>query len=537
MRPIAAIDCETDPFEYKENIRPFIWGGYYKQQFQHFSMFSDLLKWLISFDEKIIIYAHNGGRFDYIFKDVIQEIPNATSLQIIHGRLARFQIGKLEFRDSLCAVPVALAKYKKSNMQYWKLKKENRVKYDGEIVKYLKSDCVNLWELMTAFIENYGPSLTLAGAAMKQASIIEEFDIPKSTVGYFKDLKSFYYGGRVQSISRGKIKGPIKLWDINSAYPFAMRHEHPWGAKYHRAAYTGQKIPDQSCVEINCEAHGAFPFGVKKGGTSFPSHGQRLTFKVTGWEYNEAKRQKLLGKNPRVLTLYTFYQTKNYKKYVDHFYKIRMDSPEGSAERVFGKLFLNSTYGRMGMDGSAYEQYMIDAPAEAKRLSLQGWEMREETEDGRWIYFRPEPKDKWRFHDVAIALSVTGFVRAMILRNMAEARRAGSQVHYCDTDGLATTGKWTPDISEKLGGWKLEAVGKLGYFAGKKLYAIQLTKPFTTKENKGWKKAHKGVVLTGKQISEIAEFGTEIIYKKAAPSMGILSGTHFVQRKVRRTNA
>lgn len=536
MRPIAAIDCETDPFKYRLKIKPFIWGGYFDGEFRHFATFDGLLGWLVSLDKKIVVYAHNGGRFDYIFKDVVKNIPNGTNLKIIHGRLASFRVGKLEFRDSLCAVPVALAQYKKSDMAYWKLKKENRKKYRDEIIKYLKSDCVNLWELITAFTDKYGPSLTLAGASMKQACILEDIEVPKSTPAYFRQLKPFYYGGHVQRFTKGKVKGPIYLWDINSAYPYAMRHEHPWGARYHLDYYKGGGVADQSFLELTAESHGAFPFGDKKGGTSFPADGVRRAFKVTGWEYNEAKRLKLLGDRPKIGRVYSFHETKNYRKYVDHFYKVRMESPEGSAERVFGKLFMNSFYGRTGMDGSAYEQYMIDTPQAAKRLAKEGWIMREETEDERYIYFRPEPKDKWRFHDVAIAASVTGFVRAMLMENIALCQKAKSKVHYCDTDSLLTTGPWEPKVNDGLGGWKLEAVATTGYFAGKKLYSLKLAKPFVTKKNKGWKKAHKGVVLTGKQIAGIAEFGLEIEYRKAAPSMGILSGSKFIHRKVRATN-
>lgn len=537
MRPIAAIDCETDPFKYRQEIKPFIWGGVFKGEFRHYKTFRELLKWLEDKNEKLVAYAHNGGRFDFIFKDVVECIPNGTMLQIIHGRLARFRIGNIEFRDSLCAVPVGLAKYKKSDMAYWKLRAEHRKKYRDEIIKYLESDCVNLYDLMATFIELYGPSLTLAGASMKQASKIEEFDVPKSTPAYFRDLKPFYFGGRVQAFTKGKAKGPIKLWDINSAYPDAMKKKHPWGARYHLSEYTGGKVPDTACVEINCQALGVFPWGGKKGTTAFPDDGERYDFKITGWEYNEAKRLGMLGVKPRIDRLYTFPESRSYAKYVDHFYKIRMESPEGSAERVFGKLFMNSFYGRTGMDGSAYEQYMIDSPKAAKRLSEDGWMMREETEDGRWIYFRPEPKDKWRFHDVAIAISVTGCVRAKLMRNIVEARAQGCKVHYCDTDGLQAGDGWEPkDQGDKLGAWKREKCEKcgtinfvVGYYAGKKLYSVKC-------ENGHWKKAHKGVVLTGKQISRIAEFGEEIVYKKAAPSMGILSGSHFVKRKVRRTN-
>ncbi len=530
MRPIATIDCETDPFDLKlgVNIRPFIWGVLYDGQFAHFKTFAEALKWLQDFRIKMVVYAHNGGRFDYIFPEVTREILSGTPLKIIHGRLAKFKIGDIEFRDSLCAVPVALAKYKKSDMAYWKLKKQHRQKYMEEIIKYLKSDVVNLHELMTSYIEDYGPGLTLSSASNAAACRIEGFETAKSTPAYFRDLKPWYYGGMVRCFTPGKIDGPVRGWDLNSAYPYAMKHDHPWGGVYHLGAYKGGPIAGPTCLELNCESRGVFPHGEIKFGTKYPDDGVRRDYRVTGWEYNAAKELGLLGKNPKIGGVYKF-GTRNFKKYVNHFYDLRMSSPEGSPQRLFGKLFMNSFYGKQGQDGSAYEQYLLDEPAKAEELALDGWQLREETPDGRFIYFRPEPKDKWRFYDVATALSVTGFVRAMLTKNIAAARKAGSTVHYCDTDSLHTTGPWAPKQSTELGGWKLEDVATTAYYGGKKLYALKL-------KGGGWKKAHKGVVLTGDQVADIAENGITITYSKEAPSMGILSGMRMIQRKVRRTN-
>lgn len=532
MRPIATIDCETDPFEYKIRIKPFIWGVYYKGEFQHFKTFQKALAYLEAFGEKMVVYGHNAGRFDFLFPEVIRSIHDGTDLKIIHGRLAKFRIGKLEFRDSLSAVPIALGKYKKDKFKYWKLKKQHRQKYMAEIVKYLRGDCVYLHELMTAYCEKLGPSLTAAGAFLKSCANIEDFDIPKSTHAYFKELKPWYFGGRVECRGRGKVQGPIQLWDINSAYPFAMLHNHPWGCTFRLSEYRGGKIADTSLIEINAESLGAFPFGTVKFGTAFPKDKIRRDFKITGWEYNAAKDLGLLGKNPKIGNVYSFEETRNYKKYINHWYEIRKAAPSGTTDNILAKLGMNSTYGRMGLDGSQYEQYQINTPKAAKKLHAEGWQFREEAEDDRWIYFRPEPKDKWRFHDIAIAISVTGFVRAMILRTIASAEKKGATVFYIDTDGIQVKGNWTPKQGVELGQWKLEVVFSEMHYGGKKMYAGKIK---GKRGKKAWKTAHKGVVMNADQIVKVAA-GGEFIYRKQAPSMGILSGVKFIKRKVRATH-
>lgn len=547
-RPISAIDCETNPFAIGKIVKPFIWGVYDERGFCHFKTFDLLLEYLLKDDEKRIIYAHNGGRFDFLFDDVVKHIPNGHSPKIIHGRLTQFRIGPLEFRDSYAAVPIPLAAYKKGEMAYWKLKPQHRAKYRREIIEYLKLDVLALYELMDARNRNYGPALTLAGASLKQAAKIEDFDIPKSTWGYFSALKPYYYGGRSQSLADGHVKGPIKVWDINSAYPYAMGFDHPWGAQYHLSMMNfPRKIPNQSFVEIEAPAVGAFPEGTIKFGTKFPDDGEIKIFRVSGWEYNAALELKLLKRSQiKMISLYSFYQTKNFKKYVDHFYEIRRQAPDGSPEKIFGKLFMNSLYGRFGMAGNEYHQYLIDDIKNIETLSRDGWNIRDELAGDKGIYSRPEPREKWRFHDVATAASVTGFSRAYLLRAMVAARRAGSKILYMDTDSLHIKGAWKPNATgDALGAWKLEDTALEGFYAGKKLYALRVyarKKDGAIKTRNGvkltsWKKAHKGAILSGEDIQKIAtEPDYTFKYEREAPSMGILTGTNFVTREIRNTN-
>ena len=77
-RKIYAVDCETDPFEYGQKVAPFVWGSFDGESFYYFwgdteeECCADFVEHLREEaeenpDEKILVYAHNGGRFDFMF--------------------------------------------------------------------------------------------------------------------------------------------------------------------------------------------------------------------------------------------------------------------------------------------------------------------------------------------------------------------------------------------------------------------------------------------------------------------------------------
>ena len=207
MRPFAVIDSETDPFLKGRIPEPFVWGFYDGSIFRHFV--HDSVHSMIEFiaDQKIIVYAHNGGKFDYHF--LLSYMEAFDNVKIINGRLAQFFIGKAEFRDSLNILPVALKKFelidehgnaiKKQEFDYSLMEKKARYQPENweKIIEYLRDDCITLYEAIKQFQERYGRHLTLAGAAMAQWKKISKLPLPKSTGEYFEKFKPYYYGGRV----------------------------------------------------------------------------------------------------------------------------------------------------------------------------------------------------------------------------------------------------------------------------------------------------------------------------------------------------
>ena len=64
-RKIAVVDSETDPFKYGRVPAPFIWGYYNGNEYHYFNTTYELVEFLKPRNE--IIYAHNGGKFDWHF--------------------------------------------------------------------------------------------------------------------------------------------------------------------------------------------------------------------------------------------------------------------------------------------------------------------------------------------------------------------------------------------------------------------------------------------------------------------------------------
>ena len=179
------------------------------------------------------MYGHNGGKFDSNY--LKQYVEHYDRVSFINGRLARFNLGIAEFRDSMNIFPTGLAAYKKQAFDYAILDRTRRYRPDNwkRILEYLESDCVNLFEIVYAFRERFGPTLTQASAAMRKWAALSAEVIPQTRFPKFYDrFKPFYFGGRVECFHVGLIGKPFKVVDINSAYPYAMLRRHPYSLTY-----------------------------------------------------------------------------------------------------------------------------------------------------------------------------------------------------------------------------------------------------------------------------------------------------------------
>ena len=225
-RKIYALDCETDPFLEGRIPEPFLWGLYDGNIYEEFQTAELVVQRLQA--ESALVYAHNGGKFDYHY--LRSHINTDESIMLIGGRLARFRIGVCEFRDSMNLFTFPLSAYQKETIDYALM--EPGIRDDpnnrATISRYLRSDCVNLWDLIDEFFKDYGRNLTQAGAAMRTWSKMSKIQPPRQTVIQYETFRPFYFGGRVECFVRGHGVADFSVLDINSAYPHAMCSAHPF---------------------------------------------------------------------------------------------------------------------------------------------------------------------------------------------------------------------------------------------------------------------------------------------------------------------
>lgn len=552
-REIWAADSETDPFKAGRIPHPFIWGarlvnGSEYREFAstphhcsrdedtHCEVCAATTREMLAFfrERDCIVYAHNGGKFDWHF--ILGDLEPWQPLMVINGRLAKFTIGNAEFRDSYNIMPMPLSAYKKDEIDYEIFEPESRYLPANylRIREYLRSDCNYLAEMIGAFIAEFGLHLTQAGASMKALEKIMDIKAPRTSKSFYAELAPYYYGGRVECFAHGIVDRPFKIIDINSAYPYAMMHMHPYGD----TIATGMQLPqhrgalERSFITLTCPARGAFPLRSANGSLIFPHDGAPRTFHITGWEFLAALETGALAHGEYQLhAVKQLPVTIEFSRYLDHFYSMKTDAKKNGdkARYEFSKRFLNSPYGKFGANPDNYEEFTvvepryIDAAEEDDGYSFA-------ADLGPWaLVSKPLQEEKQRYYNVAVSASVTGFVRAYDWRAIHAVKRGGGEVFYMDTDCLWATSTGDLELHpEKLGAWDVEAECDYGAIGGKKLYAARIAK--TAK----WKTASKGVKLNAAEIVRIAK-GETVTFNPDAPTFSLKRGVVFTPRTIRRS--
>ena len=519
-KTIWVADSETDPFKAGRIPTPFIWGCYNGSEYHQFLTTDEFVDFFE--DKDVIVYAHNGGKFDWHF--LLHRLEAFEPLMVISGRLSRFKIGACEFRDSYNILPFPLSAYQKDVVDYAIFEPDERIKPDNwkTITAYLKSDCVYLYEMVSEFINRYGIHLTQAGAAMKTWQKITKEKAPKTNSMFYDMISPYYYGGRVECFKTGILDFDFKVIDINSAYPFAMKHLHPYGNNFdisdslpRSEAHTARAF-----ITLTCVSRGAFPFRGKDG-LSFPADDIKREYSITGWEFLTAVKTKTI-EDWDIVRVLSFSDSIRFDDYIDHFYTMKSDCKKSGdkAGYIFAKLFLNSLYGKFGSNPEKYREYTIVKPQYVQAADQDGYSF--DAELGPWaLCSKALDEDKQHYYNVAVAASITGFVRAY----MWDALNKCKGIIYCDTDSIACTDTGVLELDpNNLGAWDVEAECDGGGVAGKKLYA------FHDKGGK-WKTASKGVRLGHEDIMKVAR-GVDVTYNPDAPSFSLKRGIKFISRKV-----
>jgi DNA polymerase type B, organellar and viral len=542
VNKIAVLDLETDPFEFNKMIYPFVGGFYDGTTFTSYwsqDCVERLVKMLNDYPEPLTIYAHNGGRFDYFYF-----LPwIRRDLRIVNSRIIQAWLGKHELRDSYAIMPFALEEYKKTPIDYNTFKPGVREKHRQTIISYLRDDCMDLYTLCVEFEKEFGNSLTIGVASMKQLRKFHTFESGNAQYDA-KFRTNFYYGGRNQVFKSGIIQGPIKVYDVNSMYPHVMQsclHPVSIGISL-RQTITN----DTAFISVRGKNYGAFPVRSEDNSLDFTQTSG--TFHTTIHEYQAAIETRTFIPDKIILT-YNFKRREPFDEFVSHFYDARKTAKKNGDKirTIFYKFVMNSAYGKFAQNPENYADWYITEAGEfppdyhqcSKSCDPERCKKRWTPSymcDNYIIWERPLFEQN--YYNIATGASITGAARATLLKGLKHA----NSPYYVDTDSIICRSLDGLNLDETtLGAWKLEATGTSAAICGKKLYAIYGSPKSVcicgcNPSCGAIKKAHKGARLDGHQILHIAR-GATIESCNPVPRFKFDGSHSFTKRNITRTGS
>ena len=503
-RCIAVLDFETDPFDNvaKTAVYPFA-ACLYSDQFESVIIWEEnralfirrVIAAIEALPDRYTIYAHNGGRFDFMF--LVHELRGEVSFK---GRgIMSAHVGAHELRDSFHIIPEKLAGYKKDNFDYSVLTKAKRCEHRKIIIDYMLNDCIYLFDIVKAFIGEFGLKMSIGQAAMYE--LRQHYTVKKLSENWDEYLRGYFYGGRVECLTgRSILSGDYKLYDVNSMYPFVMANcLHPIGDFFDYDMRAGKPTEDTVFIDLDCTNRGALIGRTLEGETTAGI--KRGRFMTTIHEYNMALKYNLISDIEINFCVDCKEQT-NFSKFVEPLYQRRLLTKKilGDYRRagdqssqafldvkkddIFLKLLLNNAYGKFAQNPRRFKEHYITDVDEKPPIQWLAslWELPVDERDAHllpefesdnyWIWSKPSPGR--RYNNVGTAASITGAARAVLL----EALQLAVDPVYCDTDSIIC--RELPGLEldpEKLGAWDLEDEFSKVIINGKKLYSCWYKKP------------------------------------------------------------
>lgn len=541
---VGILDLETDPFDNETlgEIYPFlavlylgperepvvIWDENWQRLMQQVH---DVINQLPG---RFIIYAHNGGRFDYLF--LLRELRGEV---LFKGRaLMSAKIGAHEIRDSLHIIPETLKNAnRKTEIDYKLFKKGKRDAHRREITDYCIDDCVSLYEVVTAFRDEFGTPLTIGQAAMRAIKKSYSFDRLTETSDLY--FRQWFFGGRVECLQPG-VYDPIglRLYDVNSMYPFVMaKYSHPISANF---SVFDTIRANTIFLTIRAQNNGALVSRGEDGSLSTQiKHG---IFNTTIWEYEVALKHGLI-RDVEVVKTIEFERSTDFANFVIPLYEGRQRSKELQREAIrsgdivaernhsrdvlFRKLLMNNGYGKFAQNPRRFKVHMITDTRERPGDEEEWGTLPEIETDAYWVWSKPT--DDLRFNNVCTAASITGAARAVLLDALA----GSVSPVYCDTDSIICRDIGDVDTDAfRLGAWDIEA--KIDAFIGngKKLYAYRIPDREPPKNIVVKAKGMNGV--TWEDMLRIAN-GDKITKTMRAPTLQRDGSQEYMRRILRQT--
>lgn len=413
---IGTYDIETcdgekiDDHKYETHL--YACGLYIKGKYKQFFEVDDkeniIENMLKSIEHRnVILYAHNGGKFDMwvILKDILKTNYKVMGSIIKDGRIIQLKIESphkqkdkdkryITFRDSFTFLSSSLDSLCKEfktttqkltgDVDHDKINiincKTDEIK--NYVSKYLKNDCKSLYEIINKFndiivdkISNgrytIKDCITNAGIARKE--FLTRWYMPNKYPLYNLDietdeiLREFYYGGRNECFEKlGYIEGPIYYYDFTSLYPFCLLLDLPYGLhetiKFDKSFIWNSSNYDIKELNkyfglVHCKVKHIHknrrPYHALKKDCKllFPYFENPTELIITTEELKYSLKNDL-GYEYEIDYIINYEgKAKYYKPYIDHLYKLKIEAEESNQPilRSTAKIIINSSYGFWGI--------------------------------------------------------------------------------------------------------------------------------------------------------------------------------------------
>lgn len=434
-------------------------------------------------DRKIILYAHNGGKFDIfnILQTCLKQNKRVHSILPKDGRIISFclQISEntqVEFRDSICIIAGKLEKLLKDfkcntkklvddvDYNYVNSKNYNSKEAFEMFNKYLENDVMGLYELITKIkdiIKKYykidlGKCLTNASVSRKffiKNHNWTKYPLYEIPLEEYEKLKKHYLGGRNEAFILGVKDEKIYYYDFTSLYPWVMRNnQYPYG-KYKLKQPKKQNNFNMKwfgvvkCLVKSNRTDFKPLHGIKEGGKLLFKHFKDWTELYLSTEEIKFSLKKKLGYDYKFIEVYD-YETKRksfFKKIIDDCYKLKIDAQNDNNAplRAMAKIIINSIYGFWGIKLTSLEHIDIKTyPDETKKQ----FDLQKNLSMDKLVNFEDITKSHTMVvtrdnidvdcANIIIAIMTTSYARNELYKLMNDVEKKGGKVYYCDTDSI-----------------------------------------------------------------------------------------------------
>lgn len=276
-------------------------------------------------------------------------------------------------------------------------------------------------------------------------------------------------GGRTEVFSLKEYHGKIGYFDINSAYPFSMKHgifpdldEHWWilGNKSISEAleknYEGIALCEVDASNVDIVNQYIPYLGTRQPKTN------RFIFPLGVWKdkytFYEIRRAMAYGYKFKFIKaiIYKRLAKSPFSKYIDAAYGLRLEGVKTGNDilKDIGKSLGNNLFGKFGQRAIMTK---LDDPdnyteKELEKMKRLGDSVIVEEDKG----FSQQTNVVW-------AAYITAMTRDLLYKHILEAIKNGNEIIYSDTDSIFISGgEWPESHQSNLGALKHE--GDLTYF-------------------------------------------------------------------------